>query len=53
MLLLFNLVVLLKTDPAEHSDWRWAQLHEVKSLYITPAMEKIVRGAFAFAASCV
>lgn len=38
----------VQLNPEEHSDWRWAKLEELESLYITPAMKRIVQDAFAF-----
>jgi len=38
----------VKPNPEEHSDWRWAKLEDLESLYITPAMKKVVQDAFAF-----
>lgn len=38
----------VKPNPEEHSDWRWTKLEELESLYITPAMKKVIQNAFKF-----
>lgn len=38
----------VKPDPKEHSDWRWATLEDLESLYITPEMRKVVQDALNF-----
>ena len=41
----------VKPNPEEHSGWRWMKLEELNSLYMTPAMKKVVWDAFRFTVS--